>query len=61
MGNTKQKAYEIVKGFFAAYIETKTEEALHKYIGACEVYEPIFGEFILTDADRKEILGTEAE
>lgn len=58
MGNTKKKAYEIVKGLFAAYIETETEEALHKYIGACEVYEPIFGEFILERKDRVEILGS---
>lgn len=59
MGTVKEMAYKVVKDIFAEFIETKDEKALARYSGACQVYEPIFGEFILTDEDRKEILGTE--
>lgn len=63
MNDIKERAYQIVKGYFADYIhESKegydwAEESRCKYSGAAHLYEEVFGEeFILKDEDRKEIL-----
>ena len=64
MKEAKERAYEAVKNMFARFINSANkgyswaEEERMAYQGACAVYEAAFEEeFILTDEDRKQILG----